>query len=194
MLSVCTRLWSRASWWPLRQSQSWKRQDKSQKTIHEALRLDWTNQVIWDSKTLPPREHERVLGQRRQLQPNENELKYEVWRTTDRKQRTKCSSRSSKFKTMKKMAISDVSLSRPYRADDLSALVARRHGSHGYEDLKVFHTWPWLLFEELNTHEQSLKTDEHTSISSNSWAIVKTLAQSLKSQEQNSSWKLLRRN
>ena len=105
---------------------------------------------------------------------------------------TKYSSKSAKFKTMKKMATSDVGHEpRPYRVHVFPALVARRHGNRGYADFKVRVTWPWLLCEEWKTrswvdmtlsnpskahehmHEQFVKTHEHFSkLMSNHWKAM----------------------
>ena len=117
----------------------------------------------------------------------------EVWRTaacanTEAEHKlTKYSSKSAKFKTMKKMATSDVGHEpRPYRVHVFPVLVARRHGNRGFADFKVRCTWPWLLCEEWKTHdstwaipqssrahEQFVKTHEHFSkLMSNRWKAM----------------------
>ena len=96
---------------------------------------------------------------------------------------TKYSSRSAKFKTMKKMATSDVGHEpRPYRVHVFPALVARRHGNRGHADFKVrghvtmtslwewkTHDSTWAIPQSSRAHEQFVKTHEHFS---NSWAIA----------------------
>ena len=77
------------------------------------------------------------------------------------------------------------------------ALETRRHGNRGYADFKVRGTWPWLLCEEWKTHDSTWaipqKLTSTRAIRQDSWAFLKTHEQSLKSHEQNSSWKMLMR-
>ena len=122
------------------------------------------------------------------MQQNEDKLKCEELQLAQTEHKlTKYSSKSGKFKTMRKWRPATLATNSGHTAFMFfRALVARRHGNRGYADFKVRGAWPWLLCEEWKTHdstwaipqssrahEQFVKTHEHFSkLMSNRWKAM----------------------